>query len=153
MKKRRPIPTCYDSLDAPVFIWHKVHETRDLSWLLVKRQKVSGLILSRLEKAWVRIYDEYLEEFGKSEEFMMVKRKEAEISCMQVELILTGDRTLETFIEIAQQELNELRGEMGKGDFMESKIALETKLKFQINLMNTSIREFYSYLKYLKNIK
>lgn len=150
MKKKNNTPEHYHSLDAPVFIWQRVHETQDVSWLLMKRQKVSRQILSKLESAWENIYNEYINEFGFSEAFLSIKRKEIHIAQMKVELVLTGDRSLLTFIEIEEEELQEMKQAVGKSNFMESKIAIENKFKFQINMMTTSIKEFYSYLKHLK---
>lgn len=144
------MPEHYDSLDAPVYIWSKVHETNDLSWLLIKRKKLNEKMRSLLEKVWEKIYDEYLSEFGFSEAFVSIKEKELQIVKMKLELILSGDRTLLTFIEIEEQDLAEMKKGISKASFMTSKIAIESKFKFQLNMMTTSIREFYSYIKHLK---
>jgi hypothetical protein len=140
----------YDSLDAPVFYWIKVHESGDLSWLLVKRKKLNKSLLKILVSAWENVYDQFLKEFGFSDGFEAILRKKIEIALMKCELIMTGDRSLETFIEIALEELKDLQVTMGKGNCMEAKIAIERHFKFQINLMTTSIREFYSYLNHIK---
>lgn len=149
-KSKLKLPEAYDSLDAPVFVWQKVHETSDVSWLLIKRKKLNAKLRSALQKIWEKIYDEYLAEFGFSEEFINIKDKELEIAKLQLQMILTGDRTKLAFIEIARIELDEMKKEIGKANFMTSKIAIENKFKFQINMMTTSIREFYSYIKNLK---
>lgn len=143
------IPDHYDSIDAPVYVWNKIHETGDFSWLLVKRRKLTKSLRPALEKIWTSIYDEYIKEFGFSERFIAIKQKEIEIAKMQLELILTGDRSLRTFIKIEQQQLEEMNQGNSKSNFMQSKIAIEKHFKFQINTMTTSIREYYSYLKEL----
>ena len=148
--KKNSIPEYYNTLDAPIYVWEKVHETNDPTWLLVKRNQVSNKIIELLKKAWEKIYDEYIKEFGLTESFLDIKRKEIEVAQLKLELILTGDRVLETFIEIAEEELAEMNKGNGKSNFMESKIAIENRFKFQINMHSTSIREFYSYLKHLK---
>lgn len=149
-KKKRGIPAHYDSLDAPVFVWNKVHESQDMSWLLVKKQKVSNRILAKLTLAWEKIYNEYLSVFGASEKFLAVKRKEISIALRKLKFIETGDRTELTWIEIEEEELQVMREELNRGSFGQSKIAIETRLKFQINPHTTSIREFYDYLTLLK---
>ncbi len=150
MQRKRPSEVkVYDSLDAPAYIWDRVHSTSDLSWLMVKKKNVSRGIRSRLEKAWEKIYEEYIKEFGFSENLLSIKEKETEIALLKCELILTDNRTLKIFIKAAEEELQDLRGGIDKSNFMESKIAIESKFKFQINTMQTSIREFYSYLKHL----
>ncbi len=148
--KKLSIPEHYDSLDAPIFVWNKVHETSDLSWLLVSRQPIVKPVRDILEKAWEKIYDEYLKEFGFSDQFLVIKEKEIEVAQLKLEYILTGNRTLLTWIAIGEDELTAMKGDVGRGDFMQSQIAIENKFKFQINEMTTSIRKFYSYLKQLK---
>lgn len=148
-KSASKFPEVYDSIDAPIFVWYKVHDSSDLSWLLVKRKKVNKSLLKILEKAWEKIYNEYVSEFGFSENFRSLKEKELEIAKLQLDLILTNDRTLKIFIKQAQLELVDMQGG-GNSSFMESKIAIESHFKFQVNMMQTSIREFYSYLKHLK---
>lgn len=150
-KKKQGIPKHYDSLDAPVFIWNKVHETQDLTWLLVKKQKVSSRIMAKLEAAWEKIYNEYLRDIGASEQFIAIKRKEISIAMRKLKLIQTGDRTQLTWIEIEQEELEAMRQEASRGSFGKTKIAIEVQLlKFQMNPHTTSIREFYEYLKMMK---
>lgn len=152
-QRKQSLPDIYDSLDAPVYVWEKVHATSDLSWLFVKRDagiKITKQFVAVLEKAWEKIYEEYISEFGLSEEFITIKQKQIGIALMKCELILTGDRTLETFIEIEEYELGLMQKEIGKSNFMESKIAIENKFKFQVNMRTTTIREFHSYLKHLK---
>ena len=144
------IPEHYDNLDAPVFVWQKVHETQDVTYLLVKREKIGAKILKVLQAAWEKIYDEYLSEFGFSEAFLSIKRKELHIAQMQMEMILTGDRSLQTFIEIEQQEVEEMKRALGKVNFLDSKKAIEYRFKFQISMKETSIKEFYNYLKDIK---
>jgi hypothetical protein len=140
----------YDSLDMPVFFWNKIHQTNDLSWLMKKKQRITKAIAKKLSQVWDSMYQEYINEFGFSEQFAAIKAKEHEIAMLQMDLILTEDRTIETFIEIAMIELADMKKSGGKYGFLDSKIAIESKFKFQINLMQTSVREFYSYFKYLK---
>ena len=141
---------CYDSLDAPVFIWDKVHSTGDVSWLLVKKRKVTVKLREHLTRVWEGIYEEYFKEFGKSERFKAILDKTKEIILLYCKLHETKDRFILTWIAIAEDELNELKSGIEKFNIMQSKMAIESRMKFQINMQSTSIREFYSYLKNLK---
>ena len=142
-------PDIYDNIDAPVFVWDRVHSTGDLSWLLLKKKKPDEKLLKKLSEAWEKLYNEYLEEFGLSETFKSLKEKEIELALLKLEQVETGDRKLNTIIKILEIELNEMKASTGRAGFMDTKIAIESKFKFQINLHQTSIREFYSYLKHL----
>lgn len=137
----------HDSLDMPVFIWDKVHTTGDLSHLLIKKVKITAKIRSLLEKTWGNIYDLFIKEFGFNESFLEIKQKEIELAILQNRLIIEKDRILETWIDIAKEELRELQKANTKSNFMESKMAIESKFKFQINMQSTSVKEFYYYLK------
>jgi hypothetical protein len=150
MKKKRTAIGYYDSLDAPVFVWQKIHEDQDLSWLLIKKQKVTKAIMLKLQKAWDKIYDQFIKEFGLSESFLEILKKEAEIAKLKLKLVLTGDRINITWINIKEEELHEMKKGIGKAGFLDSKKAIEYKFKFQINVRTTSIKEFYSYLKDIK---
>ncbi len=140
----------YDSLDMPAYYWVKVHDSADLSYLLIKRKKPTKTILEKLQKVWEKIYNEYLQEFGFSEAFVEIQEKKIQIAQFKIALVLTGDRINETEIELAEQELLELEKGMGKSNFMQAKMAIEKHFKFQINMMTTTAREFNAYLKDLK---
>lgn len=148
--KRKSVPEHYNNLDAPISVWEKVTISNDVTFLLVKRHKVSDRVIEVLKNAWENIFSDYIKEFGWSEHFLKIKEKEIEIATLQADLLIDGDRINETFIEIAKEELQDLQKINGKMDFMKSKIAIEDKHKFQLNMQTTSIREFYSYLKNLK---
>lgn len=136
----------YDSIDAPVSVWEKVHNTGDLSNLLVKKTQVDDKLQIKLNNAWEKMYNEYLEVFGFSESFKGLKNKEIEIALLKCRLVQTGDRSFETEIEIAEIELEDLRKGISGSDFREAKIAIEKNMGFQINMNTTSIRDFYGYI-------
>lgn len=140
----------YNDLDAPVFVWEKIHKTNDLSWLLVKSRKIDEKLQAKLDAAWEKMYNEYLEEFGFSDSFRMIKQREIERAVLQCRLIKTDDRSYETEIEIADLEIADLKRGVGGYDLREAKRAIEMNVKFQINMNTTSIRDFYGYLKDLQ---
>lgn len=140
----------YDSLDAPVSVWEKIHKTGDLSHLLVKKREVTESIQKKLEDAWEKMYNEYLDEFGFSDSFKSLKSKEIEIALLKCRLIQTEDRSYETEIEIAELDLLDLQKGISDADFKEAKIVIEKNMGFQINMNTTSIRDFYTYLNDLK---
>lgn len=137
----------YDSLDAPVYVWDKIHSGGDMSCLIVNKKKVKSVPITHLQEAFDRMYNEYIEEFGFGESFKSIKMKEIEIARLKCRLIQTDDRAYETEIEIAELELDELKKELAGSKLSEIKIGIEKKMGFQLNMMTTSIREFYMYLK------
>jgi hypothetical protein len=145
------LPPHYSSIDdCPVFIWEKLHSSGDLTWMLIKKKTVPKKQMAELQKIFDSMYDEYFSEFGFNDEFLDIKRKEFELAKLKLQLIITDDRTLITDIEIAEEELKDMRGPIKKPDFMLSKIAIEKKLGHQLNMRETTVKEFYSYIKHLK---
>lgn len=153
MKKSKPhfAPKYYSDLEAPVFVWNKVHETGDLSWLLLKRiPKITKALAKKLTQVWENIYDEYIKEFGWSNEYIEIQEKEIEVRQLVLEHIKTEDRVLLTEIQIARQELSAMQAKQSKGNFTKNKHAIEKSMGFHLNLKEVSIREFYDYLKALR---
>lgn len=147
-KKVSRIPSHYKDLDAPVFIWYKLHTTDDLSWLLIKRKPITKKQAVVLQKSLDAMYDEYFLEFGKSKEFLSLKRKEIEIAQLNCQMVITGDRSFQTWIQVAEMELQDLKRKEVKGDLLKTKASIEKHItKFQIDMHKTSIREFFTYLK------
>jgi len=142
-----PKAQLYDSLDAPVYVWDKIHSQGDMSYLIVNRKKVKSVPVSDLQAAFDRMYNEYIDEFGFGESFKSIKMKEIEIARLKCKLVQTDDRSFETEIEIAELELEEMKKDIEGSKLTEIKIAIEKKMGFQLNMMTTSIRDFYTYLK------
>ena len=140
----------YNSLDAPISVWEKIHKTGDLSNLLINKKELTDNLIVKLEAAWEKMYNEYLEEFGFSDSFKDLKNKEVEIALLKCKLIQSDDRSYETEIEIAELELQDLKTGVSDSDFKDAKIAIEKNMGFQINMSNTTIRDFYGYLNELK---
>jgi hypothetical protein len=103
----------------------------------------------KLSEILEKIFDEFSEVFGHSDNLIAIKRKQIQIAKLKMQQILTGDDTLVNDIEIGEMQIEEMKPKK-KPDFMETVIAIESRFKFQINLHETSVRKFYSYLKHLK---
>lgn len=148
--KKASTPEVYDSLDAPVLIWNRVHETSDVSYLLMKRKPLTKKLRLLLEKVWEELYNEYIKVFGYSSSFIQITERIKKIGLLKVKMILTGDLSIENFIEIEENKLKDLQSRSVKSDFMKTKQQIEKHLGFHLSLKEVSIREFYSYLKNMK---
>lgn len=105
-----------------------------------------------LRKRWEALYDGYLTRFGISDHYAKVIEKKKEIAALKVQRMETGDRTINTFIKIAEVELDELLKDNGEKqvDFFESKAQVEAVIGYRIDPYRTSVTEFYSTTKTLK---
>lgn len=102
--------------------------------------------LSFLSELWKKIYDQYFEKFGLGENFISILEKKKEIAMMKCDRWLSGDKSMETFIKVAEIELEEMQS-LSSGDFLETKAFIEKTLSFQIDMKHTSVSEFYTYFK------
>lgn len=105
---------------------------------------------------WKTIYEECIERFGFSEEFLELHRKEKEIATMQAEMILSNDPTRELLITVEMREYESMKKQMeiysGKVSFEEAKATLETELSIpRINPYECTVAEYYGYLKLLRD--
>lgn len=101
-----------------------------------------------LEGIWKAMYDEYIAAFGFSENFLMILNKQIEIGKLETKKILTGDQSIQTFIDIAKFKLANLQriNNNEKSNIYKVKAAIEKKMGIRIPLAETPVREFYSYL-------
>lgn len=144
----------FDSIDRlPIYNWWQIHKTHDFTWLYtIKRRKASKYTRQALQTKWGVVYDGYIERFGLSEDYLKLIEKKKEIAALKVERMATGERSINTFIKIAELELEEMQKGNGREevDFYESKAHVEKQLGFALDPMKITVSEFYSHIKVLK---
>lgn len=147
---------CYSSIDElPIWYWNKIHEEKNLSYLKKSKQLLISMALpKRIEAAslailWRKILAEYIDKFGFSEKHLDLMRKEKEILFYRIKRAVNGDRTMNAFVKIAEEEREAIQSDMKGGNFWEIKAVLN-KSGFDIDPYKTSVSEFYSCLKLLR---
>ncbi len=141
----------YSSIDdLPMYNWKKIHDTNELKWLFVTKQEVENNEL--LEKRWALIYDEYLNEFGLSDEYKEILNVKRKIANLQADYIIKGDRVILNFINIEKNALESLYDTSKKGSsFRESLVHLEKMQGIKINTKQITVADYYNYLRSIKN--
>lgn len=150
-RERKYLNSYYNSIhNLPIGKWFDIHRTNDLNYL----SKGKNIPPNILAKVWTVIYDEYIKEFGLGETMKDVVEKEKEIAALRVERIVNDDDSLETFIEIAEIQLVNLKKSFeGKANFLESKVMLDKAMGFQVDTVNTTVAQYYSYFAILAKQK
>ena len=125
----------------------RIHERGDLRYLYrsVDSDRLKGSVPD--EKHWRVLYDQYLAEFGINDKYREYMEKRKEIALKQCDMVLTGDKTLATFIEIEQMELRDMINEKETMNFMEIIAALEKHLGFVLDPKRTTVMKYYTYLR------
>lgn len=141
----------YDSIDdMPVFNWFKCIEDKKYQFCMRNPKHFKDAMLSKATAAFSKVYAEYVDTFGVSDELQDIIAKENEILCLKIDKAITGDLFLETLIEIKEIELYELLKEKpGKANF--AKVAIEKYLGFRLNDREVTVREYYDYLNVIKS--
>lgn len=141
----------YSSIDdLPMYNWKKIHDTDELKWLFVTKQEVENNEL--LERRWALIYDEYLNEFGLSDEYKEILKVKRKIANLQADYIIKGDRVLLNFINIEKNALESLYDTSKKGStFRDSLVHLEKMQGIKINTKTITVADYYNYLRSIKN--
>lgn len=100
-------------------------------------------------KSWEGIYNEYLNTFGVSTEYIHYMREKSQLCQMLKEFFVDGSKWQRNLIEIKKAEIKRLEEIMnnGESDFNTILGKLSKKMGFGIDPNKTTIRQFYSYLK------
>ena len=141
----------YETIDfLPIYNWWQIHKTHDFAWLYLNKPVKVGKYTNRvLRTQWRRVYDGYIAQFGLSDNYLKIVELMKEIAALKVQRMESGDRTLNTFIKIAEYNLSELQKENTSkdGDFFDTKTALEENVGFRIDPHVISVAEFYSHIR------
>ncbi len=141
----------YTHIDIlPIYLWNKINETQDLTFLLKKRKKAGAITSIHLNILWRILLDQFIKQFGFSEDFLRIIRKQKEQALLRVQKVSNLDNSVQTFIDICDEELKEMQLKENDGNFFELKAYIEKGMGIHINAMQVSVSEFYSYIKILE---
>lgn len=144
----------YNTIDTlPIFNYGKISELEDLRYLIIQPDyfelpTITEKETAELFKAWEHINDEIINYVGISEDYKSILRIKKAIALMKVELITTGDKSLETLIELKQIELKNSYPQK-KNELDESIIYIESVLKIPVDVMTCSVKKYFSYIKFI----
>jgi len=136
-----------------LYNYSKILETNDLRYLFIlpdyfELPKTTDKEMQQLFEIWEKINDEVLDFVGISEDYKEQFRLRKTIALLKVEMICKEDKSLQTIIDIKERELLNMMPKQ-KQTVDESIIAIEVNLKMQINPKDTTVKKYFSYIKYL----
>jgi hypothetical protein len=131
-----------------LFNWRKIFQDRDYRYALLD---IKGSIDKDLESNLMKWQDECTNEFGTNEAYLDYVRADVSLEILKLERVISGDKSLDLLIEIAQKEFDdtEKKNEKNSG-FQDLIIEVEKHMGFKINTKETTVFEFYSYVKNLE---
>ena len=139
--------------DLPQWNWSQVHKTGNLAYIkkLNSYRNIELDSSATLEKLWVDIYDEYLEEFGLSDEYKEIIRRKKSIARMKNEFIMTDNRSLLNFITIEEMELETILGNSGGMSFESVVVGIEKIQGIKLIAKNITVYDYNNYLRTINN--
>ena len=145
---------CFRTIDElPIKVWFDVHKTGDYR-LLIKGEipEVDAKQFHELFEAWEEIYNQYIEIFGLSEEFLEDLNNQIELANYRAEFIISGDRYFRTLIKVHEERMS--HDKKGNEKEIELEILLAKMSKyygFKLESKELTVVQYYSYLETVKN--
>ncbi len=134
----------YNSIhNLPIYNWNQIHKTSDFGYLLKNYEKVQH---DGLNELWIKIYDEYIKEFGLSKEYQNILKLKINIAKQKADYIVTSDRVKLNFIALDEAKLKEIETKEAPDTFRKTLMHIEKSQGVKMNDKQLSVYEFYHYI-------
>lgn len=138
----------YNSLeDLPIFNWWKI-SNGEYKYLSKENKPLE--LTEEVSEMIGKLQQDFFDRYGVSDDFEDYFETQKELLELQVDLAITGDRFLNTKINLIKQKLQAKQNYKRKGEEYELKAYLDKYLGMQINTKTTSVVEYYGYLELMK---
>jgi nitrate reductase beta subunit len=144
---------CFRSIDTlPIKIWFDIHHTGDYRLLLKEIVTIDADDFHQLFEVWQTLYNQHIEMFGLSEEFIADLNNQIQLANYKAEFIITGDRYFKTLIKVEEAKIAFEKGDEEKPMELEMLLAKMSKYYgFKLESRELTVVQYYSYLKNVKN--
>lgn len=147
MKGLKHIETYTSIDDLPIKIWFKIHDTGDLSILCLNEP----IYFDGLELIFEKIYNEFIEKFGFSDEYLSDLASKKRLANLQADLIITGQRHFKTMIAIEKEIMKQNALDYQKNDLDSTLAKMSKYYGFKLSSRDLTVTEYYSYINNITN--
>lgn len=137
--------------DLPIWNWWRIAETGNLIYL--HKEADYSKEDYTLVSLWNRLQDEYLNEFGITQEFQDVLKLKKKWINAKTNFLITEDRFILNEIEEIEIDIKETMSSKITVNKDETVIMLETKLNRELNPKKISVKKYYNYINYFSKQK
>ena len=139
----------YSSIsELPMYNWLEITKG-NMGFLFLKYQKPRKIDAKRLTEAWTKIYDQYIEKVGLTEDYIDLLEAMRKCTIAICRNALTPSSLNATREAEARDILDKMTsGEAGK--FSEFVALVEKYMGFRLDLKDVSVESFYSYVGIMK---
>ncbi len=149
--QRRLDRDVYPDLNTlPIANWWKINSTNNYAYLLRVNRDVSEREYTILEGKYDDLMEDYIVRYGMNDQLNDVLEIVNVNTTISFDLILKNDPSLQTLIEVAEIELNELVKSQEGMSYQTLKAIIDKVMGFQINENTTSVVQFQSYIELTK---
>jgi hypothetical protein len=143
--------------ELPAWNFSKIMEKRDYRYLLklpdffdMDEVKLHDSV--NLSSVWDKIFDEYIAEFGLSEDFVKVLNLQRKIAMLKIQMVTKNQWSMRAAIEIENSKLQQLfKSSSGeKSKFEEVLAYIEQFFKISLDTHKVSTKRFYTYLEIMR---
>lgn len=139
----------YRSIDElPVAIFDRINKSGDLQLLVIGKKKYTT---QQLEKCWEIIYDEFIQEFGISQQFITYLTKMRIAIGYYIKAYIEGDKPAINLARANVVEAEAIYKETNTTSNNNIYAIVSKYMGFRINPNEISTREFYNYLRLATN--
>ena len=139
---------CYRSIDElPIKIWFDIHKNVNFKKLLKSGFCENEKTYFKLFETWQKLYNEFIDRFGLSDEFLADLQTEIKIANLQADLIITKQKHLKTLIKVEQEKMRINNFDISEPKDIETILAKMRKYYgFKLSSRELTTAEYYSYL-------
>tara|TARA_R110000796_G_scaffold78436_1_gene174878 strand:+ start:139 stop:612 length:474 start_codon:yes stop_codon:yes gene_type:complete len=143
----------YKSIDElPIKVWFDVHKTGDYRLLLKEIKTINANDFQTLFDAWEFIYNQYIDMFGLSEEFLEDLNNQIELANYKAEFVISGNRYYRTLIRVKEDQIKNDSKIDNKPIELEMLLARMSKYYgFKLESKELTVAQYYSYLNTVNN--
>lgn len=138
--------------DLPIKIWFDIHKTGDYTKLLIDPVKFSVKTFRKLFKVWEGLYDEYMVEFGLSDDYHSSLRARLVLARLQAQYIRTNQAHFKTLIAVEKEKIRMNSQDISKPSSLDKTLAKMSKFYgVRLRSKELSVSEYYSYIENITN--
>ena len=143
----------FNSIDElPIWNWWRIAESGNLIYLHKGNYDKEDYTY-KAYLLWNKLQNEYLDEFGITEEFRQILELKKKWISKKTEFLLTGERFKLTEIDMIEAEISETSSTKTANKKEDSIIILERKLGFPLDDKILSVKKYYNYINHFSKNK
>lgn len=139
--------------NLPIWNWWKIAETGNLIYLQKREDYNKQDYSFKAFELWNKIQNEYLEEFGITDEFREVLALKKRWIQKKADFILTGERFKLTEIDIIEAQIEETKNTKIEVDKDDTLIVLEQKLGRELDPKKITVKKYFKYINHFSKQK